>query len=252
MRSLLNSTISLKNISKSFNSSLALRDFSFNFTMGEITVLIGPSGCGKSTLLRLLVGLMKQDSGTITVDNELLSNLNLSSIRKRMGYVIQDGGLFPHLTARENLSLMPIYTGWNKDNISKRIDELTNLTSFPNDGLDRYPVELSGGQKQRVSLMRALMLNPEFLLFDEPLGALDPLIRFDLQNDLKEIFISLKKTVILVTHDLNEAVFFGDNILLMKEGSLIQQGTITDFINSPAEPFVTKFIKSQRSTIEIN
>ena len=169
-----------------------------------------------------------------------------------MGYVIQDGGLFPHLTARENLSLMPIYTGWNKDNISKRIDELTNLTSFPNDGLDRYPAELSGGQKQRVSLMRALMLNPEFLLFDEPLGALDPLIRFDLQNDLKEIFISLKKTVILVTHDLNEAVFFGDNILLMKEGSLIQQGTITDFINSPAEPFVTKFIKSQRSTIEIN
>ena len=252
MRSLLTSTISLKNISKSYNSSLALREFSFNFTGGETTVLIGPSGCGKSTLLRLIVGLMKQDSGTITVDNELLSNLNLSSIRKRMGYVIQDGGLFPHLTARENLSLMPIYTGWNKDNISKRIDELTNFTSFPNDGLDRYPAELSGGQKQRVSLMRALMLNPEFLLFDEPLGALDPLIRFDLQNDLKEIFISLKKTVILVTHDLNEAVFFGDNILLMKEGSLIQQGTITDFINSPAEPFVTKFIKSQRSTIEIN
>ena len=252
MRSLLKSTISLKNISKSFNSSLALREFSFKFTRGETTVLIGPSGCGKSTLLRLIVGLMKQDSGTITVDNELLSNLNLSSIRKRMGYVIQDGGLFPHLTARENLSLMPVYTGWNKDNISKRIDELTNLTSFPNDGLDRYPAELSGGQKQRVSLMRALMLNPEFLLFDEPLGALDPLIRFDLQNDLKEIFISLKKTVILVTHDLNEAVFFGDNILLMKEGSLIQQGTITDFINSPAELFVTKFIKSQRSTIEIN
>ena len=252
MRSLLKSTISLKNISKSFNSSLALREFSFNFTGGGTTVLIGPSGCGKSTLLRLIVGLMKQDSGTITVDNELLSNLNLSSIRKRMGYVIQDGGLFPHLTARENLSLMPIYSGWNNHNISKRIDELTNLTSFPNDGLERYPAELSGGQKQRVSLMRALMLNPEFLLFDEPLGALDPLIRFDLQNDLKEIFISLKKTVILVTHDLNEAVFFGDKILLMKEGSLIQQGTITDFINSPAEPFVIKFIKSQRSTIEIS
>ena len=252
MRSLLKSTISLKNISKSFNSSLAIKEFSFNFTRGETTVLIGPSGCGKSTLLRLIVGLIKQDSGTITVDSELLSNSNLSSIRKRMGYVIQDGGLFPHLTAKENLSLMPIYTGWNKDNISKRIDELTNLTSFPNDGLDRYPAELSGGQKQRVSLMRALMLNPEFLLFDEPLGALDPLIRFDLQNDLKEIFISLKKTVILVTHDLNEAVFFGNNILLMKEGSLIQQGTITDFINNPAEPFVIKFIKSQRSTIEIN
>jgi len=245
-------SISLKNISKSFNSSLALKEFSFNFSRGETTVLIGPSGCGKSTLLRLIAGLMKQDSGTITVENELLSNSNVSSIRKRIGYVIQDGGLFPHLTARENLSLMPIYNGWNYENISNRIYELTNLTSFPNDGLERYPAELSGGQKQRVSLMRALMLNPEFLLFDEPLGALDPLIRFDLQNDLNEIFKTLKKTVILVTHDLNEAVFFGDKILLMKEGTLIQQGTITDFINSPAEPFVTKFIKSQRSTIDNN
>jgi len=245
-------SISLKNISKSFNSSLALKDFSFEFTRGKTTVLIGPSGCGKSTLLRLIVGLLNQDSGTITVDNELLTRSNLSSIRKRMGYVIQDGGLFPHLTGRENLSLMPSYNGWNNDKIYSRIDELARLTSFPNDGLGRYPAELSGGQKQRVSLMRALMLNPEFLLFDEPLGALDPLIRFDLQNDLKEIFESLNKTVILVTHDLNEAVFFGDKILLMKEGSLIQQGTITDFINHPTEPFVTKFIKSQRSTIEVN
>lgn len=245
-------SILLKNISKSFNSTLALKEFSFNFSMGKTTVLIGPSGCGKSTLLRLIVGLMKQDSGIITVDNELLSNSNLSSIRKRMGYVIQDGGLFPHLTARENLSLLSIYAGWNNEEISNRISELTQLTSFPNDGLERYPAELSGGQKQRVSLMRALMLDPEFLLLDEPLGALDPLIRFDLQNDLKEIFKSLNKTVILVTHDLNEAVFFGDNILLMKEGSLIQKGTITDFITNPAEPFVTKFIKSQRSTIEIH
>ena len=252
MRSQLNSTISLKNISKSFNSSLALKEFSFNFSAGRTTVLIGPSGCGKSTLLRLIVGLIKQDSGTITIDNELLSNSNLSLIRKRMGYVIQDGGLFPHLTARENLSLMPIYAGWDIDKISKQINERIILTSFPNDALDRYPAELSGGQKQRVSLMRALMLNPEFLLLDEPLGALDPLIRFDLQNDLKEIFKTLKKTVILVTHDLNEAVFFGNKILLMKEGRLIQQGTITDFINNPAEPFVTNFIKSQRSTIEIN
>ena len=169
-----------------------------------------------------------------------------------MGYVIQDGGLFPHLTARENVLLMAKYIGWGNEEITNNINQLTRLTKFPTDGLDRFPAELSGGQKQRVSLMRALMLNPEFLLLDEPLGALDPLIRFDLQNDLKEIFTLLNKTVILVTHDLNEAVFFGDKILLMKEGSLIQQGTITDFINNPSEPFVTKFIKSQRSTIEIN
>ncbi|MFC2094191.1 ATP-binding cassette domain-containing protein [Bacteroidota bacterium] len=245
-------SITVRNISKSYNREKALINFNAKFEKGKTSVLIGPSGCGKSTLLRLIVGLINKDIGTITVDNELLSTSNLTSIRKRMGYVIQAGGLFPHLTARENLSLMPIYTGWNNEKVVKRIEELTRLTSFPDDGLERYPAELSGGQKQRVSLMRALMLNPEFLLFDEPLGALDPLIRFDLQNDLKEIFKALNKTVILVTHDLNEAVFFGDKILLMKEGSLIQQGTITDFINSPAEPFVIKFIKSQRSTIEIS
>jgi len=245
-------SISLKNISKSFNSSLALKEFSFNFTKGKTTVLIGPSGCGKSTLLRLIVGLINPDSGEVEFDEKPLTDINLSSIRRRMGYVIQDGGLFPHLTARENALLMAKYIGLGDEEMTNKINQLTRLTKFPTDGLDRFPAELSGGQKQRVSLMRALMLDPEFLLLDEPLGALDPLIRFDLQNDLKEIFKTLNKTVILVTHDLNEAVFFGDKILLMKEGSLIQQGTITDFINNPAEPFVTKFIKSQRSTIEIN
>ncbi len=245
-------SISLQNISKSFDSSLALKEFSFNFTQGKTTVLIGPSGCGKSSLLRLIVGLIQSDSGTIEIDETPLAELNLHSFRKRIGYVIQDGGLFPHLTARENVSLMVKYIGWGDEEIIDKIDQLTRLTKFPTDGLDRFPSELSGGQKQRVSLMRALMLDPEFLLLDEPLGALDPLIRFDLQNDLKEIFRTLNKTVILVTHDLNEAVFFGDKILLMKEGSLIQEGTITDFINNPSEPFVTKFIRSQRSTIEFN
>ena len=245
-------SISLKNISKSFDSSLAIKEFSFDFSKGKTTILIGPSGCGKSTLLRLIVGLINPDSGEIEFDEKPLTDINLSSIRRRMGYVIQDGGLFPHLTARENVSLMAKYIGLSDEEITSKINQLTRLTKFPTDGLDRFPTELSGGQKQRVSLMRALMLDPEFLLLDEPLGALDPLIRFDLQNDLKRIFRTLNKTVILVTHDLNEAVFFGDKILLMKEGSLIQQGTITGFINNPSEPFVTKFIKSQRSTIEID
>ncbi len=245
-------SITVRNIFKSFNSIIAVNNFSYSFQKGKTIVLIGPSGCGKSTLLRLIVGLIIPDSGEIKFDEKPLTDLNLSLIRRRMGYVIQDGGLFPHLTARENVSLMAKYIGWGNEEITNKINQLTQLTKFPTDGLDRFPTELSGGQKQRVSLMRALMLDPEFLLLDEPLGALDPLIRFDLQNDLKEIFKSLNKTVILVTHDLNEAVFFGDKILLMKEGSLIQQGTITDFFNNPAEPFVTKFINSQRSTIEIN
>jgi len=245
-------SITVRNIFKSFNSIIAVNNFSYSFQKGKTIVLIGPSGCGKSTLLRLIVGLIIPDSGEIKFDEKPLTDLNLSLIRRRMGYVIQDGGLFPHLTARENVSLMAKYIGWGNEEITNKINQLTQLTKFPTDGLDRFPTELSGGQKQRVSLMRALMLDPEFLLLDEPLGALDPLIRFDLQNDLKEIFRTLNKTVILVTHDLNEAVFFGDKILLMKEGSLIQQGTITDFINNPSEPFVTKFIKSQRSTIEFN
>lgn len=244
--------IVLKNISKSFNTTKAIQNFSFSFETGKTTVIIGPSGCGKSTLIRLMVGLTDCNNGTIEFDGTILSKNNLAGMRSKIGYVIQEGGLFPHLTAEENITLMARYTGTDEKIIAERISDLTSLTKFPEDKLTSYPAELSGGQKQRVSLMRALMLDPEFLLLDEPLGALDPLIRYELQTDLKEIFSKLHKTVLLVTHDLNEAVFFADKILLMKEGRLIQQGTIMDFVNNPAEPFVTKFIKSQRSTIEID
>jgi osmoprotectant transport system ATP-binding protein len=245
-------SIKVKNISKSYNGEKALENFNAEFEKGNTSVLIGPSGCGKSTLIRIITGLTNPDEGTVEFDGTTLTQQNISDIRRKIGYVIQDGGLFPHLTAKDNITLMAKYTGTDEKIITERISELTSLTKFPKDKLSNYPAELSGGQKQRVSLMRALMLNPEFLLLDEPLGALDPLIRYELQTDLKEIFNKLHKTVLLVTHDLNEAVFFGDKIILMKEGSLIQKGTITDFINDPAEPFVTKFIKSQRSTIAIN
>jgi len=241
--------ILLRNICKSFNSAIALKDFSYNLEKNKTSVLIGPSGCGKSSLLRIIVGLIRADSGTLEIDEKPLTDLNVQSYRKRIGYVIQDGGLFPHLTAEENVSLMADYLGWNSDKISTRIDELTKLTKFPKDGLSRYPAELSGGQKQRVSLMRALMLNAEYLLLDEPLGALDPLIRYELQIDLKNIFSDLKKTVVLVTHDLNEAVFFANEIILMKEGRIIQTGTINDFIQSPADPFVTRFVNAQLNRI---
>lgn len=242
--------ILLRNICKSFNSTLALKDFSYNFEKNKTSVLIGPSGCGKSSLLRIIVGLIRADSGTLEIDEKPLTDTNVQTFRQRIGYVIQDGGLFPHLTAKENVSLMADYLGWDNDKISNRIDELTNLTKFPKEGLSRYPAELSGGQKQRVSLMRALMLNAEFLLLDEPLGALDPLIRYELQIDLKNIFTDLKKTVVMVTHDLNEAVFFANKIILMKEGHIIQTGTINDFIQSPADPFVTKFVNAQLGRIK--
>jgi osmoprotectant transport system ATP-binding protein len=242
-------SISFQKVTKSFDDTVALKNFSFEFKKGQTSVLIGSSGCGKSTLLRLVVGLIKHDSGTILIDNQAPVKSNLSFLRKKIGYVIQEGGLFPHLTTKENVSLMAGYTGWDEKKTNDRMNELIRLTKFREDLLDRYPSELSGGQRQRVSLMRALMLEPEFLLLDEPLGSLDPLIRYDLQEDLKDIFERLGKTVILVTHDLHEAVFFADEIILMREGTIVQKGDINEFLKSPSDPFVTKFINAQRSEI---
>jgi osmoprotectant transport system ATP-binding protein len=244
-------SIQLKQINKSYDNVKALNDISLKIEEGKTTVLIGSSGCGKTTLIRIIIGLIKKDSGEVIIDNREISSVDLLEIRKQMGYVVQDGGLFPHLTAKKNVSLIAEYVGWAKDKIEKRINELSVLTKFPLNGLERYPAELSGGQKQRVSLMRALMLDPKILLLDEPLGALDPLIRYDLQEDLKKIFKELKKTVILVTHDLSEARFFGDKIVLLMNGRIIQTGSIEDLIKRPKNEFVTKFITAQRA-FEVN
>jgi osmoprotectant transport system ATP-binding protein len=243
-------SIRLENISKIFDSDSVLKNLSLKMEEGKTTVLIGPSGCGKSTLIRIITGLIKAEEGKVLIDNSELSESNYLNVRREIGYVIQDGGLFPHLTAFQNVSIVANYIGWEKVRIKNRVEELSSLTKFPFGGLKKFPAELSGGQKQRVSLMRALMLDPQFLLLDEPLAALDPLIRYDLQGDLKEIFQNLKKTVLLVTHDLNEAVFFGDTIVLMREGKIIQKGKVEDFINSPSDEFVTRFIKAQRSGIK--
>jgi osmoprotectant transport system ATP-binding protein len=239
--------IQLKQINKNYENIKALNDISLDIEEGKTTVLIGSSGSGKSTLIRIIIGLIKKDSGEVVIENREISSVDLLEIRKQMGYVIQDGGLFPHLTARKNVSLIAEYVGWTKDKIKKRLNELSMLTKFPLDGLERYPAELSGGQKQRVSLMRALMLDPKILLLDEPLGALDPLIRYDLQEDLNKIFKELKKTVILVTHDISEAGFFGDKIVLLMNGRIIQTGTIEDLVKKPKNEFVTRFITAQRA-----
>ena len=242
--------IKLENLSKTYASTRALDSINLTIHPHKTTVLIGPSGCGKSTLIRLIIGLIKPDKGNVYVKDEMLTPINLFTIRRSMGYVIQDGGLFPHLTARENVFLMAKYLGWDNDRSGKRIVELCELTKFPVDALDRYPVQISGGQRQRVSLMRALMLDPDILLLDEPLGALDPLIRFELQNDLKEIFHTLGKTVVMVTHDIGEAGYFGDSIVLIRDGHIVQQGTLMDFVRTPTDPFVTSFINAQRSPLE--
>lgn len=241
--------IKLSGVTKTFNGSTALVTIDLEIPAGRTTVLIGPSGSGKSTILRLLTGLLRADSGEICFDGDSMSAENIDSLRRRMGYVIQEGGLFPHLTGRANATIVARYLGWPEQRISDRVDELCELVRLPRELLARYPAELSGGQRQRVSLMRALMLDPSVLLLDEPLGALDPMIRFDLQNDLKEIFARLKKTVIIVTHDLAEAVHFGDWIVLLREGGIVQQGTVDDLLHQPADDFVRKFIQAQRSEL---
>ncbi|MXZ08665.1 MAG: ATP-binding cassette domain-containing protein [Gemmatimonadetes bacterium] len=237
-------------VSKTFGDLQALREVDLSVQAKQTTVLIGPSGCGKSTLIRLMVGLIWPDEGTVTYAGQDLTPANVLSLRQKMGYVIQEGGLFPHLTARKNVALMANYLGWTEDRIDSRIETLATLTHFPPDGLDRFPGELSGGQQQRVGLMRALMLDPDVLLLDEPLGALDPMIRADLQSDLRSIFQTLGKTVVMVTHDMGEAGFFGDQIVLMREGKIVQIGSLKNLTQNPAHEFVTQFIHAQRNPLE--
>jgi osmoprotectant transport system ATP-binding protein len=242
--------IELKGVSKEYGGSTVLPRIDLTIASGRTTVLIGPSGCGKSTLLRLMIGLVRPDTGMVLIDGEELTPATALEVRRRLGYVIQDGGLFPHLTARGNATLMARYLGWDPARIDDRLAELADLTRFPIDGLDRYPAQLSGGQRQRVSLMRALMLDPKVILLDEPLGALDPMVRAELQADLRGIFRSLEKTVVMVTHDLGEAGWFGHEILLMREGRIVQRGTLDELIHSPAEPFVGQFVGAQRQVFE--
>ena len=242
--------LELKGVSKTFSRAEVLQPTDLTIPPGRTTVLLGPSGCGKSTLLRLLMGLLRPDAGTVRINGTELTPGNALAVRRRIGYVIQEGGLFPHLTAQENVALMARYLGWNPKTIERRVAELAELTQFPRDGLSRFPMELSGGQRQRVALMRALALDPDVILLDEPLGALDPMIRAELQNDLRNIFRALGKTVVMVTHDIGEAGFFGDAIVLLRAGRIVQRGTLEELVHSPADPFVTQFINAQRSPLE--
>ncbi|HEX4707976.1 MAG TPA: ATP-binding cassette domain-containing protein [Candidatus Udaeobacter sp.] len=238
--------VQVVDVSKRYADAVALQPTNLSVERGKTTVLIGPSGCGKSTLLRLIIGLIQPDSGSVQFDGQVISADNIEILRRRIGYVIQEGGLFPHLTARANVLLMARHIGKSQDDMETRLEELCELTRFSQNLLARYPLEVSGGQRQRVSLMRALMLSPELLLLDEPLGALDPLVRASLQKDLREIFTRLSQTVLFVTHDLAEANYFGNEIVLMNEGRIVQKGTVTDLRERPADPFVSEFINAQR------
>ena len=247
------SKITLRDVEMYFGDVVALHSANLQIAAGQTTVLIGPSGCGKSTILRLIIGLLTPTSGAVEFEGAPVSQNDILALRRRMGYVIQDGGLFPHLTAAQNVTLMArhLRPTLPEDEIQAKLNELCELTRFPQHGLARYAVELSGGQRQRVSLMRALALDPDVLLLDEPLGALDPMVRASLQTELKEIFNRLGKTVILVTHDMAEAGYIGDSIVLMREGRIVQQGTLDDLRERPADSFVSEFITAQRSLVQL-
>jgi len=242
--------LQLLNVAKTFGDMLAVHPTDLTVEAGRTTALLGPSGCGKSTLLRMIIGLIAPDRGSVVFNGAEITPGNVLEVRRKMGYVIQDGGLFPHLTAENNVTLVARFLQWPAKRIASRLEELRELTHFPADGLARYPLQLSGGQRQRVSLMRALLLDPVLLLLDEPLGALDPMIRADLQSDLRQIFRTLGKTVVLVTHDMGEAAFLADRIVLMRAGQIVQQGRFADLLPSPAEPYVTQFINAQRSPLD--
>lgn len=238
--------IALLNVSKRYDGSAAVAAVTLEVSEKTCLALIGPSGCGKSTLLRLSIGLVTPDTGEVWIGGIRMSAATSRPLRLRTGYVIQEGGLFPHLTAGQNASLVANDLGWDRSRVAARLEELAELVRLPLDLLGRYPAQLSGGQRQRVGLMRALMLDPEILLMDEPLGALDPIIRRQLQEDLKDIVSRLDKTVLLVTHDMGEAGYLGDEVALMRDGLIVQRGTLRDLLERPAEPFVTEFIRSQR------
>ena len=237
----------LENVSKSYGERIALGPTSITFETQRVSALIGASGCGKSTLLRLIIGLAAPDTGRVTIGGEPVTDATVTRLRRQVGYVIQEGGLFPHLTAGENVALLPRFLRRDSAWIARRVAALADLARLPAAAMKRYPRELSGGQRQRVGIMRALVLDPPLLLLDEPLGALDPVTRGELQEELKALFADLRKTVILVTHDMHEAAWLSDDLVLMREGRILQRGGIAELLERPADPYVGQFIRAQRS-----
>lgn len=238
--------IELQGVAKSFGKQTVVQPLDLTCETGRTTILLGPSGCGKSTLIRMMAGLVRPDRGTVRLLGQRLSPASAPRLRLGLGYVIQEGGLFPHLSAFDNVALVARQQRWTESRVKARAAELAGLVRLDVAMLRRFPAQLSGGQRQRVGIMRALMLDPPILLFDEPMGALDPLVRHDLQEDLRHLFRSLGKTVVLVTHDLAEGAFLGDRLLLFNAGRVAQSGGIADLLDRPADAFVEKFLAATR------
>jgi len=227
---------------------VALKDVTLDIDKGSLVVLLGPSGCGKTTLLRLTNRLEKLTSGKILVKNEDIKTFNEVKLRQSMGYVIQQIGLFPNKTIKENVGIVPKLLGWNKKRIDDRVDELLDMVNLdPTTYRNRYPVELSGGQQQRVGVARALGADPDILLMDEPFGAIDPINREQIQNVFLKLQEKLKKTIVFVSHDIHEAIKMGDKIAIFREGQLLQYDTPIDLLTRPENRFVSDFVGADRA-----
>jgi osmoprotectant transport system ATP-binding protein len=229
-------------VEKAYGGRRMLGPVTLEVPAGRRVAIVGPSGCGKSTLLRMVLGLVRPDRGSITIAGELMRDDAKRAIRRKIGYVVQDGGLFPHLTAEGNVTLVARQLGWDAVRMRARVEELASMTSLDRETLARWPVQLSGGQRQRVGIMRALMLDPDVLLLDEPLGALDAITRVRLQGELGGLFRDLRKTVMLVTHDIAEATRLADETIVMHDGVLVQRGSIDEMRRAPASPFVAELL----------
>jgi osmoprotectant transport system ATP-binding protein len=240
--------IELRGVGKIYpgTSVPAVADLDLDIPVGEILVLVGPSGCGKSTTLRLINRMIEPTSGHIIFDGEDVTDVNPDLLRRRIGYVIQQIGLFPHQTIAQNVGTVPRLLGWDKNKTAKRVDELLDLTGLdPSIYRDRYPKELSGGQAQRVGVARALGGDPEVLLMDEPFGAIDPITRDRLQNEFLRLQAELQKTIVFVTHDIDEAIKMGDRIAILGDQSVIRQfDTPERILAYPVDEFVNDFIGS--------
>lgn len=240
--------IELRRVNKKYDDGFqALKNINLKINEGEITVLIGPSGCGKTTTMKLINRLIEPSNGQVIVQGKDIRTVNPVDLRRNIGYVIQSIGLFPHMTIANNVAVVPRLLKWEKSRIASRVDELLQMVGMdPDTFRGRYPMELSGGQQQRIGVIRALAANPDIILMDEPFSALDPISREQLQDELIRLQQQLKKTIVFVTHDMDEAIKIADTIILMKDGEVVQNGTPEHILRRPANDFVKSFIGAKR------
>jgi len=239
--------VKIENVTKRYGRTTAVNHVSLEVCGGELLILLGPSGCGKTTLLRTINRLVEFDEGRILINGKDNRDFDPVILRKNIGYVIQQIGLFPHMTVRENIGLIPKSEGWSEDQITKKVRELLEIVSLPADKfMNRRPKQLSGGQQQRIGLARAMVMDPSLLLMDEPFGAIDPILRKQLQEEFIKIKKKLNRTIIFVTHDIEEAFRLGDRIAILKEGKLIQLAKKNELLVNPADDFIADIVESNK------